>query len=70
MTGSGEDAGEENERRNDRETRLDLFSLLSRNSEGRPNAIVVLGPTVDADEEKQKRCAELLVREVLPAFSG
>ncbi|MCZ0938106.1 MAG: hypothetical protein OXJ55_05695 [Caldilineaceae bacterium] len=32
--------------------------------------IVVLGPTVDADEEEQKRCAELLVREVLPAFAG
>ena len=32
--------------------------------------IVVLGPTVDANENEQKRCAELLVREVLPAFSG
>lgn len=32
--------------------------------------IVVLGPTVDADEDEQKRCAELLAREVLPAFSG
>ena len=32
--------------------------------------IVVLGPTVDANEDEQKRCAELLAREVLPAFSG
>ena len=31
--------------------------------------IVVMGPTVDADEDEEKRCAELLVREVLPAFS-
>ena len=30
--------------------------------------IVVMGPTVDADEDEEKRCAELLVREVLPAF--
>ena len=32
--------------------------------------IVVMGPTVDATEEKETRCAQLLVREVLPAFSG
>lgn len=32
--------------------------------------IAVLGPPVDADEDEEKRCAELLVREVLPAFSG
>ena len=32
--------------------------------------IVVMGPTVDANEDEQKRCAELLAREVLPAFSG
>ncbi len=32
--------------------------------------IVVMGPTVDADEDEEKRCAELLAREVLPAFSG
>ncbi len=32
--------------------------------------IVLLGPTVDATEDEEKRCAELLVQEVLPAFSG
>ena len=32
--------------------------------------IVVMGPTVDADGDEEKRCAELLVREVLPAFAG
>ena len=32
--------------------------------------IVVMGPTVDATDDDQKRCVELLVREVLPAFSG
>ena len=32
--------------------------------------IVVMGPTVDAVEDEQKRCAELLVQKVLPAFAG
>lgn len=31
--------------------------------------IVVMGPTVDAVENENKMCAELLAREVLPAFS-
>ncbi|MCY4083088.1 MAG: hypothetical protein OXF54_22800 [Caldilineaceae bacterium] len=31
---------------------------------------LVPGPTVDAEGDEQKRCAELLVREVLPAFAG
>ncbi len=32
--------------------------------------IVVMGPTVDATDDEETRCAELLTREVLPAFSG
>ena len=32
--------------------------------------IVVLGPTVDETDGEKKRCAELMVKEVLPAFSG
>ena len=32
--------------------------------------IVVMGPTVDADEAEETRCADLFAREVLPAFSG
>ena len=32
--------------------------------------IVVLGPTVDEVEGEKKRCADLMVKEVLPAFSG
>ena len=32
--------------------------------------IVVLGPTVDEVEGEKKRCADLMVQEVLPAFSG
>lgn len=32
--------------------------------------IVLLGPTVDATDDEEKRCAELLVQEVLPAFSA
>ena len=32
--------------------------------------IVLLGPTVDATDDEEKQCAELLVQEMLPAFSG
>ncbi len=32
--------------------------------------IVVMGPTVDETDDERKRCAELMAREVLPAFSG
>ena len=32
--------------------------------------IVVLGPTVEEVEGEKKRCADLMVQEVLPAFSG
>ena len=31
--------------------------------------IVLLGPTVDATDDEQKRCVDLLARELLPAFS-